>query len=195
MLANGSSAARLSASTFASPGTVLAMLSGGDTSGLDSLSDLAGWISENGDQLGTLGNLVKSPDELFEALSGMTGIDSDTTKDVLGKLLSGDYEGALKVAGDKGIETVAGWMSNGLDPSSWVGKLQEMTGSTLGLDLGLDKLESSYYEHVAKGVLGNAVNIVKDQYSEGGGDPAYQLQSADAVCVESGAGWSNRDRG
>ena len=50
-----------------------------------------------------------------------------------------------------------------------------MTGSTLGLDLGLDKLESSYYEHVAKGVLGNAVNIVKDQYSEGGGDPAYQL--------------------
>lgn len=175
MLANGSSAARLSASTFASPGTVLAMLSGGDTSGLDSLSDLAGWISENGDQLGTLGNLVKSPDEMFEALSGMTGIDSDTTKDVLGKLLSGDYEGALKVAGDKGIETVAGWMSNGLDPSSWVGKLQEMTGSTLGLDLGLDKLESSYYEHVAKGVLGNAVNIVKDQYSEGGGDPAYQL--------------------
>ena len=105
----------------------------------------------------------------------MTGIDSDTTKDVLGKLLSGDYEGALKVAGDKGIETVAGWMSNGLDPSSWVGKLQEATGSTLGLDLGLDKLESSYYEHVAKGVLGNAVNIVKDQYSEGGGDPAYQL--------------------
>ena len=157
MLANGSSAARLSASTFASPGTVLAMLSGGDTSGLDSLSDLAGWISENGDQLGTLGNLVKSPDELFEALSGMTGIDSDTTKDVLGKLLSGDYEGALKVAGDKGIETVAGWTSE----TDWIraagsGKLQEATGSTLGLDLGLDKLESSYYEHVAKGVLGSA---------------------------------------
>ena len=179
MLANGSSAARLSASTFASPGTVLAMLSGGDTSGLDSLSDLAGWISENGDQLGSLGNFVKSPDELFEALSGMTGIDSDTTKDVLGKLLSGDYEGALKVAGDKGIETVAGWMSNGLDPSSWVGKLQEMTGSTIGLDIGLDKLEGSYYEHVAKGVLGNAYNIVKDQYfTEGGGDPEYRLNQA-----------------
>ena len=77
-----------------------------------------------------------------------------------------------------------------------VGELQEATGSTLGLDLGLDKLEILLTdEHVAKGVLGNAVNIVKDQYSEGGGDRGLSAESADAVCVESGAGWSNRDRG
>ena len=54
-------------------------------------------------------------------------------------------------------------------------KVEEVARALGLLDLGLDKLESSYYEHVAKGVLGNAVNIVKDQYSEGGGDPAYQL--------------------
>lgn len=189
MLANGASAAQLSANTFASPGTVLAMLSGGDDADLSSLSGLAGWISENKDRLGTLGNLVKNPDEMFETLTGMTGLDTETTKNVLGKLLDGDYEGALKIAGDKGIETVAGWMSNGLDASSWVGQLQEMTGSTLGINLGFDKLEQSYYEHVGKGVLGNAANIIKDQYfTEGGGDPAYQLNQLTQMAWNLGPG-------
>lgn len=164
MLTNGASAARVSANGFTTPGAVLALLCGGDTSAMDDISELTSWIMENGDQLGT------NPSRILEALAEMNGIDTAAARDVIEKIGKGDYEGALQTAGEKGINLLAGMMSNGIPSDSWVGDLQELTGGKLGLD----GLEKAYYKNLFGDTAGNAANIVKDMYSDNP-DYGYEL--------------------
>lgn len=163
MLTNGASAARVCATGFSSPGAVLSLLCGGDNSSVDKASDITSWIMENSDKLGT------DPGGMIEALAEMNGIDTATAKDILGKMTSGDYEGALQAAGEKGLDWLAGAMSNGIPSDSWVGELQEATGGKLGLD----GLEKAYYKNLFGDTMGNAVNVVKDMYS---GNPDYEYE-------------------
>lgn len=177
MLTNGASAARVSANGFTAPGAVLALLCGGDTSAIDSVSELTSWIMENGGQLGT------NPAGMLEALAEMNGIDTATAKDIMEKMGKGDYEGALQAAGEKGIDLLAGMMSNGIPSDSWVGDLQELTGGKLGLD----GLEKAYFKNLFGDTAGNAVNIVKDMYSDNP-DYGYELNQLGQFAWNMGPG-------
>lgn len=167
MLANGSSAAKLSANTFASPGAVLSMLCKGENSAFSKVSDLSSWLAGYLDKYGSFPNGMG---EMIDTLADMAGIDTDTMKSVLEKISDGDYEGALRAAGEKGIDTVAGWMSGDISSDSWVGQLQELTGGKLGLS----GLEKSYFKNLFGDTFGTAGNIVKDMYSDNP-DYGYEL--------------------
>ena len=168
MMANGATAARVGANTFSEPGAVLSLICGG--------SDLLSWIAENA-QTGV------NSDLMIGAISKMTGVDAAGAKDILGKVMKGDYEGVLDTVADKGIDWVAGALSGDLGSDTWVGQLEEATGGTLGLA----KLEKSYFKNVLGGTLGNAKNIVKDMYF-GDGNPAYELEQLGEMAWNSGAG-------
>lgn len=177
MLANGASAARISANGFSEPGAVLSLLCGNDLASQDKISELTSWISENG---GTLG---ADSDAVIDALSGLTGVDVSTAKDVLEKIMDGDYEGAVRIAGETGIDWLAGAAAGELSSDSWVGKLQEMTGGTLGLG----GLEEAYYRNLFGDTAGNAVNIVKDMYSDNP-DYGYELNQLGQMAWNLGPG-------
>ena len=113
----------------------------------------------------------------------MTGVDAAGAKDILGKVMKGDYEGVLDTVADKGIDWVAGALSGDLGSDTWVGQLEEATGGTLGL-AGLEK---SFGKNVLGSTLGNAKNIVKDMYF-GDGNPAYELEQLGEMAWNSGAG-------
>lgn len=177
MMANGATAARVSANTFSEPGAVLSLICGGGESGsFSGSSDLLSWIAENA-QTGVNSNLM------IGAISKMTGVDAAGAKDILGKVMKGDYEGVLDTVADKGIDWVAGALSGDLGSDTWVGQLEEATGGTLGL-AGLEK---SFGKNVLGSTLGNAKNIVKDMYF-GDGNPAYELEQLGEMAWNSGAG-------
>lgn len=177
MMANGATAARVGANTFSEPGAVLSLICGGGESGsLSGSSDLLSWIAENA-QTGV------NSDLMIGAISKMTGVDAAGAKDILGKVMKGDYEGVLDTVADKGIDWVAGALSGDLGSDTWVGQLEEATGGTLGLA----KLEKSYFKNVLGGTLGNAKNIVKDMYF-GDGNPTYELEQLGEMAWNSGAG-------
>lgn len=180
MMANGATAARVGANTFSEPGAVLSLICGnGDMGSLSSGSELLSWIAENA-QIGGMG---MNSDLFIGALSKMTGIDAAGAKDIIGKVMKGDFEGVLDSAAGKGIDWVAGAMSGEIGSDTWVGRLQEATGGKLGLD----GLEKSFYKNVLGGTLGNAKNIVKDRYF-GEGNPAYELEQLGEMAWNSGAG-------
>ena len=177
MMANGATAARVGANTFSEPGAVLSLICGGGESGsFSGSSDLLSWIAENA-QTGVNSNLM------IGAISKMTGVDAAGAKDILGKVMKGDYEGVLDTVADKGIDWVAGALSGDLSSDTWVGQLEEATGGTLGL-AGLEK---SFGKNVLGSTLGNAKNIVKDMYF-GDGNPAYELEQLGEMAWNSGAG-------
>lgn len=177
MMANGATAARVSANTFSEPGAVLSLICGGGESGsFSGSSDLLSWIAENA-QTGV------NSDLMIGAISKMTGVDAAGAKDILGKVMKGDYEGVLDTVADKGIDWVAGALSGDLGSDTWVGQLEEATGGTLGL-AGLEK---SFGKNVLGSTLGNAKNIVKDMYF-GDGNPAYELEQLGEMAWNSGAG-------
>lgn len=177
MMANGATAARVGANTFSEPGAVLSLICGGGESGsFSGSSDLLSWIAENA-QTGVNSNLM------IGAISKMTGVDAAGAKDILGKVMKGDYEGVLDTVADKGIDWVAGALSGDLGSDTWVGQLEEATGGTLGL-AGLEK---SFGKNVLGSTLGNAKNIVKDMYF-GDGNPAYELEQLGEMAWNSGAG-------
>ena len=177
MMANGATAARVGANTFSEPGAVLSLICGGGESGSRSgSSDLLSWIAENA-------KTGVNSDLMIGAISKMTGVDAAGAKDILGKVMNGDYEGVLDTVADKGIDWVAGALSGDLGSDTWVGQLEEATGGTLGLA----KLEESYIKNVLGGTLGNAKNIVKDMYF-GDGNPAYELEQLGEMAWNSGAG-------
>lgn len=177
MMLNGASAARISANGFSSPGAVLALLCGGDIASQDKISELSSWISEKGEALG------ESPDVVLGALSELTGMDISSAKEVLKKISQGDYEGAVQIAGEKGLDWLAAGASGELSSDNWVGKLQEMTGGTLGLD----GLEETYYKNLIGDTAGNAVNIVKDMYS-GNPDYGYEMNELGQMAWNLGPG-------
>lgn len=177
MMANGATAARVSANTFSEPGAVLSLICGGGESGsFSGSSELLSWIAENA-QTGV------NSDLMIGAISKMTGVDAAGAKDILGKVMQGDYEGVLDTVADKGIDWVAGALSGDLGSDTWVGQLEEATGGTLGL-AGLEK---SFGKNVLGSTLGNAKNIVKDMYF-GDGNPAYELEQLGEMAWNSGAG-------
>ena len=177
MMANGATAARVSANTFSEPGAVLSLICGGGESGsFSGSSELLSWIAENA-QTGV------NSDLMIGAISKMTGVDAAGAKDILGKVMKGDYEGVLDTVADKGIDWVAGALSGNLGSDTWVGQLEEATGGTLGL-AGLEK---SFGKNVLGSTLGNAKNIVKDMYF-GDGNPAYELEQLGEMAWNSGAG-------
>lgn len=177
MMANGATAARVSANTFSEPGAVLSLICGGGESGsFSGSSELLSWIAENA-QTGV------NSDLMIGAISKMTGVDAAGAKDILGKVMKGDYEGVLDTVADKGIDWVAGALSGELGSDTWVGQMEEATGGKF--EFG--GLEKSFYKNVLGGTLGNAKNIVKDMYF-GDGNPAYELEQLGEMAWNSGAG-------
>ena len=180
MMANGATAARVGANTFSEPGAVLSLICGGGESGsFSGSSDLMSWIAENAQ----IGGFAKNSDLMIGAISKMIGVDAAGAKDILGKVMKGDYEGVLDTVADKGIDWVAGALSGDLGSDTWVGQLEEATGGTLGL-AGLEK---SFRKNVLGSMYGNAKNIAKDMYS-GNADPAYELEQLGEMVWNSGAG-------
>lgn len=178
MMANGATAARVSANTFSEPGAVLSLICGGGESGsFSGSSDLLSWIAENAQTSGMNSNLM------IGAISKMTGVDAAGAKDILGKVMQGDYEGVLDTVADKGIDWIAGALSGELGSDTWVGQMEEATGGKF--EFG--GLEKSFYKNVLGGTLGNAKNIVKDMYF-GDGNPAYELEQLGEMAWNSGAG-------
>lgn len=178
MMANGATAARVSANTFSEPGAVLSLICGGGESGsFSGSSDLLSWIAENA-QTGGMNS-----DLMIGAISKMTGVDAAGAKDILGKVIQGDYEGVLDTVADKGIDWIAGALSGELGSDTWVGQMEEATGGKF--EFG--GLEKSFYKNVLGGTLGNAKNIVKDMYF-GDGNPAYELEQLGEMAWNSGAG-------
>ena len=178
MMANGATAARVSANTFSEPGAVLSLICGGGESGsFSGSSDLLSWIAENAQTSGM------NSDLMIGAISKMTGVDADGAKDILGKVMQGDYEGVLDTVADKGIDWIAGALSGELGSDTWVGQMEEATGGKF--EFG--GLEKSFYKNVLGGTLGNAKNIVKDMYF-GDGNPAYELEQLGEMAWNSGAG-------
>lgn len=165
MMENGAKAAQISANGFASPGSVLALLCGGDAGSVDRLSDLTAWIHENRDKLGT----GMDTDMVISALSEMTGIDMSDAQNIIEKIADGDVEGVLKTIGDKGLDWAAGGAAGEIGSDTWVGQLQKLTGGKLGLD----GLEKSYYKNLVSDTAGNMIDIVKEQYF-GEGDIAKE---------------------
>ena len=178
MMANGATAARVSANTFSEPGAVLSLICGGGESGsFSGSSDLLSWIAENAQTSGM------NSDLMIGAISKMTGVDAAGAKDILGKVMQGDYEGVLDTVSDKGIDWIAGALSGELGSDTWVGQMEEATGGKF--EFG--GLEKSFYKNVLGGTLGNAKNIVKDMYF-GDGNPAYELEQLGEMAWNSGAG-------
>lgn len=178
MMANGATAARVSANTFSEPGAVLSLICGGGESGsFSGSSDLLSWIAENAQTSGM------NSDLMLGAISKMTGVDAAGAKDILGKVMQGDYEGVLDTVADKGIDWIAGALSGELGSDTWVGQMEEATGGKF--EFG--GLEKSFYKNVLGGTLGNAKNIVKDMYF-GDGNPAYELEQLGEMAWNSGAG-------
>ena len=122
-------------------------------------------------------------DLMIGAISKMTGVDAAGAKDILGKVMQGDYEGVLDTVADKGIDWIAGALSGELGSDTWVGQMEEATGGKF--EFG--GLEKSFYKNVLGGTLGNAKNIVKDMYF-GDGNPAYELEQLGEMAWNSGAG-------
>lgn len=178
MMANGATAARVSANTFSEPGAVLSLICGGGESGsFSGSSDFLSWIAENAQTSGM------NSDLMIGAISKMTGVDVAGAKDILGKVMQGDYEGVLDTVADKGIDWIAGALSGELGSDTWVGQMEEATGGKF--EFG--GLEKSFYKNVLGGTLGNAKNIVKDMYF-GDGNPAYELEQLGEMAWNSGAG-------
>lgn len=178
MMANGATAARVSANTFSEPGAVLSLICGGGESGsFSGSSDLLSWIAENAQTSGM------NSDLMIGAISKMTGVDVAGAKDILGKVMQGDYEGVLDTVADKGIDWIAGALSGELGSDTWVGQMEEATAGKF--EFG--GLEKSFYKNVLGGTLGNAKNIVKDMYF-GDGNPAYELEQLGEMAWNSGAG-------
>lgn len=178
MMANGATAARVSANTFSEPGAVLSLICGGGESGsFSGSSELLSWIAENAQTSGM------NSDLMIGAISKMTGVDAAGAKDILGKVMQGDYEGVLDTVADKGIDWIAGALSGELGSDTWVGQMEEATGGKF--EFG--GLEKSFYKNVLGGTLGNAKNIVKDMYF-GDGNPAYELEQLGEMAWNSGAG-------
>ena len=178
MMANGATAARVSANTFSEPGAVLSLICGGGESGsFSGSSDLLSWIAENAQ------TSRMNSDLMIGAISKMTGVDAAGAKDILGKVMQGDYEGVLDTVADKGIDWIAGALSGELGSDTWVGQMEEATGGKF--EFG--GLEKSFYKNVLGGTLGNAKNIVKDMYF-GDGNPAYELEQLGEMAWNSGAG-------
>ena len=178
MMANGATAARVSANTFSEPGAVLSLICGGGESGsFSGSSDLLSWIAENAQTSGM------NSDLMIGAISKMTGVDAAGAKDILGKVMQGDYEGVLDTVADKGIDWIAGALSGELGSDTWVGQMEEATGGKF--EFG--GLEKSFYKNVLGGTLGNAKNIVKDMYF-GDGNPAYEMEQLGEMAWNSGAG-------
>ena len=178
MMANGATAARVSANTFSEPGAVLSLICGGGESGsFSGSSDLLSWIAENAQTSGM------NSDLMIGAISKMTGVDAAGAKDILGKVMQGDYEGVLDTVADKGIDWIAGALSGELGSDTWVGQMEEATGGKF--EFG--GLEKSFYKNVLGGTLGNAKNIVKDMYF-GDRNPAYELEQLGEMAWNSGAG-------
>lgn len=171
MMANGAAAARVGANTFTEPGAVLALLCGGMDS-IKTPSQILSWLE--GDE---------AKDLIVGQLSKLTGVDLDTANKILENVSNGNYEEAIQLAGEKGIDVVAGLMSGELSPDSWVGQLEELTGGKLGLG----GLEKAYYKNLFGNTAENAVNIVKDMYF-GEGDPEYALKQLGEMAWNIGPG-------
>ena len=171
MMANGAAAARVGANTFTEPGAVLALLCGGMDS-IKTPSQILSWLE--GDE---------AKDLIVGQLSKLTGVDLDTANKILENVSNGNYEEAIQLAGEKGIDLVAGLMSGELSPDSWVGQLEELTGGKLGLG----GLEKAYYKNLFGNTAENAVNIVKDMYF-GERDPEYALKQLGEMAWNIGPG-------
>ncbi|MBS6194530.1 MAG: WXG100 family type VII secretion target [Clostridiales bacterium] len=181
MMANGSAAARVGANTFSEPGAVLALLCGGGSLGGN--SELLSWIAENVQEGGSL----KNTDLVIGELSKLTGIDISSAKDVISKIASGDYEGALAVAGEKGIDWAVSGLSGEIGSDSWVGKMEELTGGKLGLS----GLEEKYWKNLAIDTAKNGFNIGKEIGKEvfyGEGDMAYAAKQLGEMAWNAGPG-------
>lgn len=182
MMANGATAARVGANTFSEPGSVLALLCGG-TDTLGTGSELVSLLRDMEEK----GLSVKSTELIIGELSKLSGIDASSAKDVLEQIMNGNYEGALKTAGEKGIEWIAEGMSGELDPESWVGKLNEKTGGILGFA----DLEKSFRGNLLKDTAGNAFHIGQEIGKEvfyGNGDAGYVAKQLGEMAWNAGPG-------
>ena len=159
MLLNGSSAARIGSLTFASGtgiGDILSGLMGNGASMPTEVSDLAKWIQEMG------GDLTGEQGKWINEMLQMTGIDADTIKETAEIIKNGDTEGALKKVYDKWLDWTSGAISGGIVSGSWVDKIIEATGGTLGLA----NLEQEFYKNWIGGTLEKAAEVYIDSNSD-----------------------------
>ncbi len=126
MLGNGSAAARLAASAYASgsPGAIIGALMG--TGNMD-LSGLGQWLNDNPDLM------QRGADSIVAVMSEMVGMDLSTVQHATQMLVSGDYEGALRLVGEKGIDIVSSIAAGDTSELAVFQELNEATGGKLSL--------------------------------------------------------------
>lgn len=178
MLTNSSQAARISSLAFSSgnAGNILShMLGTGNTEIMkDGMSKLADWLSGK--------ELDKAAAAWISEQLGM-GADAETIKNAVSQIMDGDFEGALKTAGEKGIDLLAKSLSGSIEAGSWVDQLNQATGGKLGLE----GLENAYYKNLIGSTLGNAADIVKEQLS-GNPDRGQELRTLGELAWNATAG-------
>lgn len=186
MLLNGSSAARIGSLTFASGTGIGDVLSG--FMGKNSSSDLAKWIQEMGEGLtGKEGSWIS---KLLDM-----GVDPETIKETAEKIAQGDTSGALKMVYDKWLDWTGGAVSGGIVTGSWVDKINEVTGGTLGLA----DLEKSFFKNWIGGTMEKAAEVYVDFNSDhpdgwrelrGLGEMAWNFTAGAPIKTVGDAAWN-----
>ena len=158
MLGNGSTAARLAAATYSSgsPGAILGALMG--TNGSD-LNGLWQWMNDNPELM------QQGADGAVAVMSEMAGMDLSTIQKATQKLCEGDYEGALQLVGEKGIDVIASLAAGDTSELAVFQELNEATGGKISM--------LNYFANFPK-------TVIKETLSETmkSGLEAYRLQEA-----------------
>lgn len=141
MLSHGSSAAKFASSTFS--GDIGAAMDAcfGD-------SAVSGWLLENA------AGLDPKASSFIMGLIESGTVDAKTLLSVCQEVKGGNYDKAIGLVADKGIDWIAENLSNGIPTDTWVYGLNESTGGLLGLS----NLEKNYYKNWIKEPLKNAVS-------------------------------------
>ena len=141
MLSHGSSAAKFASSTFS--GDIGAAMDAcfGD-------SAVSGWLQENA------AGLDPQASSFIMGLIESGTVDAKTLLSVCQQVKNGDYNGALSLVADKGIDWIADNLSGGIPEGSLVEKLNDATGGALGLAT----IEKDFYKNWIKEPLKNAID-------------------------------------
>lgn len=192
MLINGSAAARLSSLTFSSGMGISDILSGlfnESTVGTGLFSDpseLAKMILESGE------SLDEGSGAWISEMLGM-GADVDTVIEAAEMVMNGDYEGALKIAYEKGLDWAASALSGGIPEGSTLETINEMTGGVFDSVLGLADLEKDFYKNLIGGTIENGVAVMQEQdpgkQNQLLGEMAWNLAGGEIIDTAFGKAW------
>lgn len=140
MLSHGSSAAKFASSTFS--GDIGAAMDAcfGD-------SAVSGWLQENA------AGLDSQASSFLMGLMESGTVDAKTLLTVCQEVKNGNYDKAVSLVADKGIDWIAENLSGGIPSGSWVEKLNDATFGALGLAT----VEKNFYKNWITEPLKNAV--------------------------------------